>query len=277
MNNNYIPIEDPLPETKLAIHAAIEAGKEVMAVYNKEFSSTVKNDNSPLTEADIKSNNIIQKIISIFGYPILSEESTDDKKRLDFQKIWIVDPLDGTTDFIKKTGEFTIMISLLEGKKPILGIIYWPTEDKLFLAQKERGAYILDNDIWSKLSVSNISELSQCKVVGSRHHISDNEQKFLKSMNIFKFTSKGSSLKVVDVSSGFAELYFTTTNKIKQWDTCASYCIINEAGGKMTDMFGKDLEYNTEKLNHENGLLVSNGLIHEKIIKFYSEFLKGKS
>jgi len=277
MKNNYIPIEDPLPETKLAIHAAIEAGKEVMTVYNKEFSSTVKNDNSPLTEADIKSNNIIQKIISIFGYPILSEESTDDKKRLDFQKIWIVDPLDGTTDFIKKTGEFTIMISLLEGKKPILGIIYWPTEDKLFLAQKERGAYILDNDIWSKLSVSNISELSQCKVVGSRHHISDNEQKFLKSMNIFKFTSKGSSLKVVDVSSGFAELYFTTTNKIKQWDTCASYCIINEAGGKMTDMFGKDLEYNTEKLNHENGLLVSNGLIHEKIIKFYTEFLKEKS
>ena len=277
MKNNYIPIEDPLQETKLAIHAAIEAGKEVMAVYNKEFSSTVKNDNSPLTEADIKSNNIIQKIISIFGYPILSEESIDDKKRLDFQKIWIVDPLDGTTDFIKKTGEFTIMISLLEDKKPILGIIYWPTEDKLFLAQKEKGAYILDNDIWSKLSVSNISELSQCKVVGSRHHISDNEQKFLKSMNIFKFTSKGSSLKVVDVSSGFAELYFTTTNKIKQWDTCASYCIINEAGGKMTDMFGKDLEYNTEKLNHENGLLVSNGLIHEKIIKFYSEFLKGKS
>ena len=277
MKNNYIPIEDPLQETKLAIHAAIEAGKEVMAVYNKEFSSTVKNDNSPLTEADIKSNNIIQKIISIFGYPILSEESTDDKKRLDFQKIWIVDPLDGTTDFIKKTGEFTIMISLLEGKKPILGIIYWPTENKLFLAQKEKGAYKLENDTWSKLSVSNISELSQSKVVGSRHHISDNEQKLLKSMNIFKFTSKGSSLKVVDVSSGFAELYFTTTNKIKQWDTCASYCIINEAGGKMTDMFGKDLEYNTEKLNHENGLLVSNGLIHEKIIKIYSEFLKEKS
>ncbi len=96
-------------------------------------------------------------------------------------------------------------------------------------------------------------------------------------MKILKFTSKGSSLKVADISSGSAELYFTTTNKIKQWDTCASYCIINEAGGKMTDMFGNDLEYNTEKLNHENGLLVSNGLIHEKIIKFYSEFLKEKS
>ena len=88
MNNN-IPIDDPLPEIKLAMQAAIEAGKEVMAVYNQEFSSTVKNDNEPLTEADIKSNNIIQKIISNLGYPILSEESIDDKKRLNFQKIWI--------------------------------------------------------------------------------------------------------------------------------------------------------------------------------------------
>ena len=275
MNNN-IPFDDPLPEIKLAMKAAIEAGKAIMAVYEREFSSTIKNDNEPITEADIKSNNIIQKIISNFGYPILSEENTDDKKRLNFQKIWIVDPLDGTTDFIKKTGEFTIMISLLDRKKPILGIIYWPTENKLFLAQKEKGAYKLDNNTWSKLSVSDISNLSQCRIVGSRYHISDNEQKLLKNLNVFKFTSKGSSLKVTDISSGYAELYFTTTNKIKQWDTCASYCLINEAGGKMTDMFGNDLEYNTEKLNHENGLLVSNGLIHEKIIKIYSEFLKGK-
>jgi len=273
MNNN-IPIDKLLPEIKLAIHAAIESGKEVMAVYKQEFSSSVKNDNEPITEADIKSNNIIQKIISTFGYPILSEESVDDKKRLDFQKIWIVDPLDGTTDFIKKTGEFTIMISLLDGKQPILGIIYWPTEDKLFIAQKGKGAYKLDNGIWSKLSVSDTSELSKCKVVGSRHHISDIEKKLLEHLNISKFTSKGSSLKVADISSGNAELYFTTTNKIKQWDTCASYCLIKEAGGKMTDMFGNDLEYNTEKLNHENGLLVSNGLIHDKVINIYSEFLK---
>lgn len=274
---NTIPIEDPLPEIELAMQAAIEAGKEIMDVYNQDFSSTVKNDNEPITEADVKSNNIIQKTISNFGYPILSEESVDDKKRLNFQKIWIIDPLDGTTDFIKKTGEFTIMISLLDGKQPILGIIYWPTENKLFLAQKDKGAYKLDNGTWSKLSVSNISELSQCKVVGSRHHISENEQKLLKLLNIFKFTSKGSSLKVADISSGSAELYFTTTNKIKQWDTCASYCLINEAGGKMTDMLGNDLQYNTEKLNHENGLLVSNGFIHNQVIKIYNKFLKNNS
>jgi len=274
--NNIIPIEDPLPEIKLAIQAAIEAGKEVMSVYNQEFSSTVKNDNEPLTEADIKSNNIIQKIISSFDYPILSEESVDDKKRLDFQKIWIIDPLDGTTDFIKKTGEFTIMISLVEDHIPILGVIYWPIESTLYLAQKGKGAFKSENGIWSKLSVSNVSKLENCRAVGSRNHISDIEQNLIKRLNISKFTSKGSSLKVADISSGKSELYFTTTNKIKQWDTCASYCLITEAGGKMTDMFGNDIKYNTDKLNHENGILVSNGLIHNNIVKIYGEFIINK-
>ncbi len=116
--NTKIPIENPLLEVRLAIQAALEAGKTVMNVYNQEFSSTLKNDNTPLTEADVKSNQIIQKIISDSGHPILSEENVDDKKRLDSKKIWIIDPLDGTSDFIKKTGEFTIMISLVEDHIP---------------------------------------------------------------------------------------------------------------------------------------------------------------
>ena len=269
--NDKIPIEEPLPETYLAIRAALEAGKIVMNVYNHEFSSTLKNDNEPLTEADVKSNQIIQKIISDSGHPILSEESEDNKNRLDSKIIWIVDPLDGTSDFIKKTGEFTIMISLVEENIPILGVIYWPTEKKLYLAQKGQGAFEFYNDNWTKISVSDISELEKCKAVGSRHHISEIEQNLIKHLNLSQFTSKGSSLKVADVSSGNAELYFTTTNKIKQWDTCASYCLITEAGGKMTDMFGNDLKYNTERLNHENGLLVTNGLIHNHIIKIYRE------
>jgi len=269
--NAKIPITNPFPETQLAIQAALEAGKTVMNVYNQEFSSTLKNDNEPLTEADVKSNQIIQKIISDSGHPILSEESEDDKKRLDSKKIWIIDPLDGTSDFIKKTGEFTIMISLVEDHIPILGVIYWPTEKKLYLAQKGQGAFKSDNGAWSKLSVSKISELENCRAVGSRYHISEIEQNLIKRLNISQFTSKGSSLKVAEVSSGNAELYFTTTNKIKQWDTCASYCLITESGGKMTDMLGNDLKYNTERLNHENGLLVSNGLIHNHIIKIYRE------
>jgi 3'(2'), 5'-bisphosphate nucleotidase len=264
-----IPIKNPFPEIYLAIQASVEAGKTVMNVYNQEFSSILKNENEPLTEADVKSNHIIQKIISDFGYPILSEENVDNKKRLDSKKIWIIDPLDGTSDFIKKTGEFTIMISLVENHVPILGVINWPIKSTLYVAQKDQGAFKLENSNWSKLSVSNISELKNCRAIGSRFHISEIEHNLIKRLNISQFTSKGSSLKVADISSGIAELYFTTTNKIKQWDTCASYCLVTEAGGKMTDMFGNDLEYNTEKLNHENGLLVSNGLVHNQIIDIY--------
>ena len=272
MNKNF-PIKYIMPETRLTIKAAIEAGKAVMKLYDYPISSTLKNDNEPVTEADIKSNEIIQKIISVFDYPVLSEESRDVASRFDSKKIWIIDPLDGTTDYIKKTGEFTIMISLVEGNRPILGVIYWPIKDTLYLAQKDQGAFQSSNGNWSKLSVSNVSELTKCRVVGSRYHISVQEQNLLKHLNVSQFTSKGSSLKVVDVSSGNADLYFTMTNKIKQWDTCASYCLITEAGGKMTDMFGNDLEYNAEKLNHENGLLVSNGLIHNGVISIYRKFL----
>ena len=272
--NEKIPIKQPLPEIHLAINAAIKAGEAVMEVYNQNFSTTLKSDNQPITEADIKSNSIIQKIISDSNYPILSEETTDNKERLNHKKIWIIDPLDGTTDFVNKTGEFTIMIALVENKKPILGIIYWPTKDQLYLAQSGQGAFLLNQGNWTKLSVSTISKLEECRVVGSRHHVSGKEQNLLTLLNISKFTSKGSSLKVGDISSGKAELYFTTTNKIKQWDTCASYCLIKEAGGKMTDMLGNDLKYNIEKLNHENGLLVSNELIHDQVINIYSKFLK---
>jgi len=274
---NKPPFSNILSETNLAIEAAIKAGKAVIEVYKNNFSYQVKDDNSPITEADIKSNEIIQEILSITNIPILSEESVDNLVRLKHEKIWIIDPLDGTSDFVEKTGEFTIMISLVQSSKPILGVIYWPTEDKLYVAQKNKGAYELFSGHWKKLNVNNISNLEKCRAVISRHHLSESDKKFIKKLNLLEFNQKGSSLKVLDICSGKAEVYLTTTNKIKQWDTCASYCLISESGGKITSMYGEDLEFNTELINHENGLLVTNGLIHNKIVKKYSEFLNSQS
>ena len=269
-----LPFRKKILETQLAIKAVIEAGKAVMKIYESNFSSMLKDDNEPLTEADIKSNEIIQQIISVAGHPILSEETIDNKERLIHNKIWIVDPLDGTADFIKRTGEFTIMIALVENNKPILGVVYWPINNVLFVAQKGEGAYKFAKGEWLKLEINDISELESCKAVCSRHHLSEKEQRFLTILRITEFTMRGSSLKVTDVCSGKAELYFTTTSKIKQWDTCASYCLIKEAGGKMTDMFGTDLEYNIDMINHPNGVLVTNGIIHDQIVEKYVEFLK---
>jgi len=166
------------------------------------------------------------------------------------------------------------MISLVENNKPVMGVISHPIENKLYVAQKGQGVFRYYNEEWMKLEVSKTSIISQCRAVGSRFHQSEQEKIFLKTLDILKFTSRGSSLKVLDISSGKAELYFTTTNKIKQWDTCASNCIIAEAGGMMTDMSGLPLEYNTNIVNHQNGILVTNNTIHQNIVQKYSEFNK---
>ncbi|MBT8242302.1 MAG: 3'(2'),5'-bisphosphate nucleotidase CysQ, partial [Nitrosopumilus sp.] len=163
-------------------------------------------------------------------------------------------------------GEFTVMIALIKNKKPILGVINWPTEKTLFVAQKGSGAFRFSNGEWKKISVSKVSDLTKCKAVGSRHHLSDKEKLFIRKLGIKDFTSIGSSLKVGKISSGEADAYITTTDKMKEWDSAASYCIIFEAGGKMTDILGNDLTYNNKEVHHLHGIVVTNGLIHNKII-----------
>jgi len=266
-----IPISDKIPELDLAINAAIEAGNAILEIYQSDYETSTKNDDSPITDADLKSNEVIKKILSQAEHDILSEEDKDDLGRLSQEMVWIIDPLDGTSDFIDKTGEFTVMIALIKNKKPILGVIGWPTEKTLFVAQKGSGAFRFSNDQWNKISVTKVSDIPKCRTVGSRHHLSDKEKSFIKKLGIEDFTSIGSSLKVGKISSGEAEAYITTTNKMKEWDSAASYCIISEAGGKMTDMSGNDLTYNNEDVYHQNGILVTNGLIHNKIVEEFKK------
>ena len=266
-----IPISDKIPELDLAIKAAVEAGNAILEIYQSDYETSTKNDDSPITDADLRSNEVIKKILSQTGHDILSEEDRDDLSRLSQEMIWIIDPLDGTSDFIDKTGEFTVMIALIKNKKPILGVIGWPTEKTLFVAQKGSGAFRFSNEEWKKISVTQISEIPKCRTVGSRHHLSDREKLFIKKLGIEDFTSIGSSLKVGKISSGEAEAYITTTNKMKEWDSAASYCIISEAGGRMTDMLGNDITYNNEDVFHQNGILVTNGLIHNKIVEEFKK------
>jgi 3'(2'), 5'-bisphosphate nucleotidase len=260
----------PVSESALAVEAISKASKAVLQVYGEEFTSSLKDDDSPITKADLQSNEIIKRTLSPLRLPILSEEDEDDGSRLDHERIWIVDPLDGTSDFVNKTGEFTIMIGLVERKKPVLGLICRPTTNTLFLAQKGGGAYKFENDTWQRLQVSRTSDIRKCRAVGSRFHLSEEEKRFFKNLGVQSFESRGSSLKVAEISMGLADLYLTSSNKIKHWDTCASYCLVTEAGGKMTDVLGNEIFYNTEKVNHENGLLVTNGLVHDQIIRRYS-------
>lgn len=260
-----------MPELDVAIEAAHEAGNSILEIYKSKYETFTKNDDSPITEADLKSNEIIKTVLSKTNHKILSEEDKDDQKRLSEEIIWIVDPLDGTSDFIDKTGEFTVMIALIKNKKPVIGVIGWPTEKIIFAAQKGCGAFKFSEGKWKEISVTKISELSKCKAVGSRHHLSEKEKMFIKKLGINDFTSIGSSLKVGKISSGEAEVYITTTDKMKEWDSAASYCLISEAGGKMTDMSGNDITYNNKIVNHKNGILVTNGIIHDQIVKEFKK------
>ena len=266
-----LPVSSKISQLETIIDAITKAGDKILEIYESDFQVEKKDDNSPITKADLESNKIIKESLLQTRIPILSEEDADDKSRMDSDKVWIVDPLDGTQDFVNKTGEFTVMVGLVENHVPIMGLVYWPTEKKLFFAEKGLGAFCHDSDGWAKISVRNVEEVAKSLALVSRHHLSDKEKKMLDHLKIKNTASIGSSLKVMEIASGRADIYLTNTNKMKQWDTAASHCIISEAGGKMTDITGNDLIYNTESVNHENGLLVTNGLMHEAVVSKISK------
>ena len=260
-----VPSPSKIPNLDDIINGIIQAGEKAVEIYDTDFEVVEKNDSSPITKADLESNKILRSVLQKTGIPILSEEDVDDKSRIDSNKVWIVDPLDGTQDFVNRTGEFTIMIGLVENHIPVMGLVYVPTKKVLYFAEKGNGAFCNDGR-WSKISVRNTGEISRCLALVSRHHLSDKEKKMLEYLGITNKEKIGSSLKVMQIASGMADVYLTTTNKMKQWDTAASHCIISEAGGKMTDVSGNNLLYNTKSINHENGLLVTNGFIHDLVV-----------
>ena len=261
-----IPYESKIPNLENLMDAVVLAGEKIREIYETDFEVKKKEDNSPITKADLESNKILRATLEKTGIPILSEESDDDKTRLESKKAWIVDPLDGTQDFVNKTGEFTILVGLVENHIPVMGLVYLPIKKILYLAEREMGAFCYDLQKWEQISVREVIDLKNCLALVSRHHLSGKEKEILDHLEITNTSTIGSTLKVMEISSGRADIYLTTTNKMSQWDTCASNCIISEAGGRMTDISGNDLFYNTEAVKHENGLLVTNGFVHEKAV-----------
>ena len=138
-----LPFKSTIPELEKIIDEMVKAGERILEVYETDFSTEKKDDDSPITQADIESNKILKEVLGQTGITILSEEDVDDKNRLSEEKVWIVDPLDGTTDFVNRTGEFTIMVGLVEKQKSILGLIYWPIKKKMYLAESGKGLFVM--------------------------------------------------------------------------------------------------------------------------------------
>ncbi len=253
-----------------------QAGEKVLEIYQRKFKVYEKEDKSSVTEADIASEGIILSGLKKYGYGILSEESKDGSSRLKKEKIWIIDPLDGTQDFLQKTGEFSIMVGLVYKREPFLGVVYKPVGDKTYFAKKGEGAYLKKSGRPGKrLQVSSVSNLTKAKFVFSNFHLSKLEKRFIKASKIAQATYMGSiGVKLGLIAEGRADGYLTTSNRTSQWDICAPEIILKEAGGKVTDLKGESFIYNRRQIRNFNGIVASNGRIHTSIIENVSQIKK---
>lgn len=222
------------------IGIAQQAGKAIMNIYAKDFSVYEKADASPLTEADLAAHNIIvAALANLSDFPILSEESANIawSERKSWSTYWLVDPLDGTKEFIKKNGEFTVNIALIDNGIPVLGVVYAPAINETYAGSLGSGAVKINaNGSKSSLSPQNAKDLDTIKVVGSRSHQSPEIADFLDTLNAnSELVGMGSSLKLCLVAEGLAHLY-PRLGPTSEWDTAAAHAVVKAAGGKVTVM-----------------------------------------
>jgi len=248
------------------------AGKKVMDYYASTYDYHFKSHGAPVTQADLASDEIIRQSLEKFGVPILTEESRDFPERLDSQYLWIVDPLDGTNDFIKKDGEFSVLIGLVENGSPILGVVLEPCTGNIFFAENEKGAYRESEGKIEKLRVSVETETEKMKIFFSRSHLLEKELQLADNLNLKEKITLGSAgLKIARIAEGKGEIYVNSSNRTGEWDTCAPEVILKEAGGMITSGKGEPLPYNKKIPLHPDGFIVTNGRAHQGILAAYNE------
>lgn len=250
---------------KIAINASIFAGKEILKIYQTaDFKVEIKSDNSPLTIADKKSNEIICNILKNTDFPILSEEGKeiDYEIRKNWEHFWLIDPLDGTKEFIKRNGDFTVNIALIYNRKPILGVIFVPVSNELFFANHEIGSfkYIyqdenlenIDKIIEKSTKLPRNFEKTNYIVVGSKSHNNKETEDFIstieKERSDVEVSSRGSSLKFCMIAEGKADIY-PRFGPTMEWDTAAGHAIAKFSGSNVKIANSdNELIYNKENL-----------------------------
>jgi len=256
MKNNYT----------LAIKAATDAGKAIMDVYEGEnFMIETKADESPLTLADRRAHLVIAKELTGTGIPILSEEgkSIPYEERKGWERFWLVDPLDGTKEFIRRNGEFTVNIALVEEGKAVFGVVYAPVLNILYVGIPDRGAYLCSNKKYFNQPLDYLIQFSEklpgdpgnknyFRVVASRSHFNSETEAFVTTLDSggkeMILVNKGSSLKLCMVASGEAEIY-PRLGPTMEWDTAAAHAVVKASGKNVCRVDnGEELVYNKENL-----------------------------
>ncbi len=239
-----------IPELEEIVTIAKEAGNAIMRVYEREdFGETEKADHSPLTQADMDANRIIIERLTALtpDIPALSEESKSVpyEVRSKWDRYWLIDPLDGTKEFIRRNGEFTVNIALIEGQNLVMGVVHAPAINLTVYAEKGGGAFqeTMNSEPMS-IKVRDRKEGEKLIVVASRSHRTPEIDQFLENLNSpYDCISVGSSLKLIMVANGSAHIY-PRLGPTMEWDTAAAHCVVESAGGKVTKLDGSDLTYN---------------------------------
>ena len=255
-----------LPLVAEVCDIAKKAGEKILEIYEASADIKIekKADNSPLTIADKAANDIICEGLNKLDvqYPIISEENklVDYHTRKNYQYAWMVDPLDGTKEFIKRNGEFTVNIALIHENRSVAGVVYVPVTGEMLYAARNEGAYHEEAGHKNKLACSHFSMQNKgLRVVSSRSHINPDTQAFLDNLNAPEIVSKGSSLKFLVLASGKADIYPRLAPTM-EWDTAAAQIILEEAGGKVWDAgTEKALHYNKENLL--NPYFIASGIL----------------
>lgn len=263
MEHGFLQSED-ISEVKRIIRSA---GEAILEEYSKEFSlAEIKSDDSPLTQADLRSNAIIEKGLKNLSvqYPYVSEENleipAEDRHKLD--TYWLVDPLDGTKEFINRNGEFAICIALIHKSVAVAGFIFAPTIQELYFGIQNKGAYMEKSSLRTKLSTTPFDpSQKKLRFVVSRSHRSDDINLFIEKYTDPVYKTKGSILKMIEIAKGSIDIYPRFDQMTKEWDIAAGQIILEEAGGSVIDSrTNKPVTYNKESLNNPPFIASANPL-----------------
>lgn len=258
------------------LHIANEAATLVLEVYETPFSVDFKGPKDPVTAADRRANDFIcRRLAEAYpGVPIVAEES-DPETFAGYQtseRVFFVDPLDGTAEFVGRNGEFVVMIGLLDGARAAAGVIVAPAKQTAWAGTVGVGAWEIDASGRRPIHVSAADRLDRSRVVSSRSHRSPTLERALALIGGRELVTLGSAgLKGAEIAAGRAEIYVGTGRAGKRWDACAVDALVTAAGGAFTDSFGSPIDYRSKSLVNDRGLVATNGTLHGAVIETLRE------
>ena len=269
-------------EIQVATELARKAGAVLLEHYYSPFLVEQKvnalDELEEVTAADREANELIVGRLRV-EFPddgILAEESTDSEHRLEKDRVWLIDPMDGTKNFIARDGDFAVQIGLAVGGESVVGVVYQPVRGVLYRAARDRGAWMEAGDKpATRMSVSKQTKPGEMVLASSRSHRSPRMERVVSAFGFKNEMRRGSvGVKIGLIAEQQADLYLHLSPSTKQWDTCGPEAILAEAGGRLTDLFGQPLRYNGLRIDNRNGIVATNGAAHDMVIENLAPLLE---